>query len=133
MMIEMITSLVAVMVKNVGGMRMTLMSTYHKKHPFAGFPKTPCCVEGAGLGNCSIDAVSYPEDHTLDVDYNKSEVVVMLVKGRCLNSYLNNIPENFLFQQIVSLPKIFANFTHFITDIESTNLHVRMLKDLSLI
>ena len=99
MMIEMITTMMAIMVKNVGGMRMTLMSTYHMKRPFAGFPKTPCCVEGAGLGNCSIGSVSYPEDHTVDVDYDKSEVVVMLVKGMCLSSYLNNIPKNFCFNK----------------------------------
>ena len=54
-----------------------IMSTYHKKRPFAGFLKTPYCVGGAGLGNCSVGAVSYPEDHTVDGDYNKSEVVVM--------------------------------------------------------
>ena len=95
---------------------MSIMSTYHKKHPFAGFLKTPCCVEGAGLGNCSVVAVLYPEDYTVDVDYDKSEVVVVLVKGRCFSSYLNNIPENFLFQQIISLAKTFANFSHFITD-----------------
>ena len=81
MMIEMITSLVAVMVKNVGGMRMTLMSTYHKKHPFAGSLKTPCCVEGVGLGNCSTGAFSYPVDHNVDVDYDESEVVVVVKVG----------------------------------------------------
>ena len=78
---------------------MTLMSTYHKKRPFAGFPKTPCCVGGAELGNCSTGAFSYPEDHTVDVDYDKSEVVVMFVEGRCLSSNLNNISENFCFNK----------------------------------
>ena len=66
MMIEMITSMTLI------------MSTYHKKHPFAGSLKTPCCVEGVGLGNCSTGAFSYPEDHTVDVDYDKSEVVVVV-------------------------------------------------------
>ena len=81
MMIEMITTMMAIMVKNVGGMRMTLMSTYHKKHPFAGSLKTPCCVEGVGLGNCSTGAFSYPVDHNVDVDYDESEVVVVVKVG----------------------------------------------------
>ena len=55
-------------------MIMSIMSTYHKKHPFAGFPKTPCCVGGAELGNCSTGAFSYPEDHTVNVDYGTVRV-----------------------------------------------------------
>ena len=60
---------------------MTLMSTYHKKHPFAGSLKTPCCVVGVGLGNCSTGAFSYPVDHNVDVDYDESEVVVVVKVG----------------------------------------------------